>query len=200
MHQPSCPQSSVSLDAPATISSILLADSMGKSFPQNDALWKVITMAGSNYYYASELIAGQLLDISRFPKVFTLLGSNLIKSWNNKQLLKEVVQHFVETVAAVNPLARIFIGSIIPHLRAKQQTLDHLKEFNWATRKKIAKLCKKGFTVECIHIHKLFLNDDGSLKAIACWYVPDNYHVSNYGACIIRKQFLEASGLIPKIQ
>ena len=71
-------------------------------------------MAGSNYYYASGLIAGQLLDISRFPQVFTLLGSNLLKSWNNKQLLKEAVQDFVETVTAANPFARIFIGSIIP--------------------------------------------------------------------------------------
>ena len=110
MHQPSCPQSSVSLDAPAAVSSILLADSIGKSFPQNNALMKVITMASSNYYYASGLIAGQLLDILRFPQVFTLLGWNLLKSWNNKQLLKETVQEFVETVTAVNPLARIFIG------------------------------------------------------------------------------------------
>ena len=114
MHQPSCPQSSVNLDAPAAVSSILLADSMEKSFPQNDALMKVIRMAGSNYYYASGLIAGQLLDILRFPEVFTLLGLNLLKSWNNKQLLKEAVQEFVETVVAVNPLARIFIGSFIP--------------------------------------------------------------------------------------
>ena len=137
--QHSCPQSSVSLDAPAVVSSILLVDSMGKSFPQNDVLKKVVTMASSNYYYASGLIAGQLLDIPRFPQVFTLLGSNLLKSWNNKQLLKEVVQDFVETVAAANPLARIFIGCIIPWPGAKQQTLDCLKEFNWATRKKITK-------------------------------------------------------------
>ena len=80
MHQPSCPQLSVSPDAPAAVSSILLADSMGKSFPQNDVLMKVIMMAGSNYYYASGLIAGQLLDISRFPEVFTLLRSNLLKA------------------------------------------------------------------------------------------------------------------------
>ena len=200
MHQPSCPQSPVSLDAPAAVSSILLADSMGKSFPQNDALMKVITTAGSNYYYASGLITGQLLDISRFPQVFTLLGSNLLQSWNNKQLLKEAVQEFVETVAAANPLVRIFIGSIIPCPGAKQQTLDHLKEFNWATRKKIAKLCKKGFAVEYINIHKLFLNDDVSFKAIACWYAPDNYHISNYRVYFICKQFLEASGLIPEIQ
>ena len=164
MHQPSCPQSSVSLDAPAAVSSILLADSMGKSFPQNDEIIKVITMAGSNNYYASGLIAGQLLDILRFPQVFTLLGSNLLKSWNNKQLLKEAVQEF----AAVNPLARIFIGSIIPHPGVKQQTLNHLNKFNWAIRKKIAKLYKKGFAVEYINIHKVFLNDDGSFKAIAC--------------------------------
>ena len=59
-------------------------------------------------------LQGQLLDISRFPQVFTLLGLNLLKSWNNKQLLKEAVQEFVETVATVNPLARIFISSIIP--------------------------------------------------------------------------------------
>ena len=120
-------------------------------------------MAGYNYYYASGLIAGQLLDISRFPKVFTLLSSNLLKSWNNKQLLKEAVQDFVETLTAANPLARIFIGSIIPHPGAKQQTLDHLKKFNWAMRKKITKLAKKGFAVEYINVHKLFLNKDGSL-------------------------------------
>ena len=65
-------------------------------------------MAGSNYYYASGLIAGQLLDISRFPQDFILLGLNLLKSWNNKQLLKEAVQDFVETVAAANPLTRIY--------------------------------------------------------------------------------------------
>ena len=189
----------MSPDAPATVSSILLTDSMGKSFPQNDALMKVVIVAGSNYYYASGLIAGQLLDISRFPQVFTLLRLNLFKSCNNKQLLKEAVQDFIETVAAANPLARIFIGSIIPHLGAKQQTLNHLQEFNWATHKKITKLCKRGFTVEYINVHKLFLNDDGSFKAIAHWYVPDNYHVSNYGAYFICKQFLEASGLIPKL-
>ena len=145
MHQPSCPQSSVSPDAPAAVNSILLTDLMGKSSPQDNALMKVITMASSNYYYASGLIVGQLLDISRFPQVFTLLGLNLLKSWNNKQLLKEAVQDFVETVAVANPLARIFISSIIPHPGAKQQTLGHLKEFNWATRKKITKLCKKEF-------------------------------------------------------
>ena len=200
IRRPSCPQFSVSLDAPAAVSSILLADLMGKSFSQNDALIKVITMDGSNYYCASGLIAGQLLDISRFPQVFTLLGSNLLKSWNNKQLLKEAVQEFVETVAAVNPLARIFIGSIIPHPGAKQQTLNHLKEFNSATRKKIAKLCKKGFAVEYINIHKLFLNEDGSFKAITCWCAPDNYNLSNYRAHFICKQFLEPSGLIPKLQ
>ena len=78
MHQPSCPQLSMSLDAPAAVSSILLADLMEKSFPQNDASMKVIMKASSKYYYASELIAGQLLDISRFPQVFTLLESNLL--------------------------------------------------------------------------------------------------------------------------
>ena len=103
MHQPTCPQTSVSPDAPAVVSSVLLADSMGKSFPQNDMLIKAITVAISNYYYASGLIVRQLLDISRFPQVFTLLRSNLLKSWNNKQLLKETVQDFVETDAAANP-------------------------------------------------------------------------------------------------
>ena len=142
MHQPSCPQSLVSLDAPAAVSSM-----------------KVITIASPN---ASGLNAGQLLDISRFPQVFTLLGSYLLKSWNNKQLLKEAVQEFVDTVVAANPLARIFVGSIIPQPGAKQQTLDHVKEFNRATRKKITKLCKKGFTVEYINVHKFILNDDGS--------------------------------------
>ena len=109
MHQPSCPQSSVSPDTPAVVSSILLADSIGKSFPQNDALMKVITMASS-----------------------------------------------------------------------KQQTLDCLKEFNWATWKKITKLCKKSFAEEYINVHKLFLNKDSSFKAIAHWYAPDNYNVLNY--------------------
>ena len=144
MQQSSCSQLSVSLDAPAAVSSILLADSMEKSFPQNDVLMKVITMTSSNNYYASGLIARQLLDISRFPQDFTLLRSNLLKSWNNKKLLKEAVQDFIETVATTNPLARIFIGSIIPQPGPKQQTPSHLKEFNWAIRKKIAKLCKKG--------------------------------------------------------
>ena len=118
MHQPSCPQTSVSQDAPAAVSSVLLTDSMGKSFLQNNTPMKAITMAGSNYY-ASGLIVGQLLDISRFPQVFTLLGSNLLKSWNNKQLLKKAVQDFVETVAAANLLVGIFISSIIPHPGAK---------------------------------------------------------------------------------
>ena len=199
MHQPSCPKTLVSPDAPAVVSSVLLAGSMGKSFPQNDTLMKVITTAGSNYYYASGLIAGQLLDVSRFPQVFTLLRSNLLKSWNNKQLLKEAVQEFVETVAAANPLARIFISSIFPHPGVKQQTLDCLKEFNKATRKKITKLSKRGFAVEYINVHKLFLNEDGSFKAIAHWYTPDNYQVSYYSAYFICKQFLEASGLISKL-
>ena len=114
--------------------------------------------------------------------------------------MKEAVQEFVETVAAANPLARIFISSIIPHSGVKQQTLNHLKEFNWATRKKITKLCKKGFAVEYINFHKLFLNEDSSFKAIAHWYAPDNYHMSNYGVYFICEQFLEASGLIPKLQ
>ena len=166
VHQAASPQLFVSLDAPPAVSSILLVDSMGKSFPQNYALMKVITMSGSNYYYTYGLIAGQLLDISRFPQVFMLLGSNLLKLWNNKHLLKEAVQDFIETVTAANPLAMIFIGSIIPQLGVKQQTLDHLKEFNWATQKKISKLSKRGFTVEYINVHKLFLNNDGSFKAI----------------------------------
>ena len=184
VHQPSCPLLSVSPDTQATVSSILLADSMGKSFPQNNALMKVVTMASSNYYYASGLIVGQLLDISRFPQVFTLLGLNLLKSWNNKQLLKEAMQNIVENVAAANSLARIFIGSIIPHLGAKQQTLNHLKEFNWATRKTITKLCKKSFTEEYINIHKLFLNDDGSLKVRSSWRPVASYlKSSRIGNC-----------------
>ena len=121
----------MSLDTPAAVSSILLADSMGKSFPQNDVLMKVFTMASSNYYYALGLIVGQLR--TRHIKIsssFTMLGLNLLKSWNNKQLLKGAVQDFIETVVAANPLARIFIGSIIPHLGVKQQTFNCLKEFN----------------------------------------------------------------------
>ena len=174
MHQSSCPQSSVSPDAPVAVSSVLPADSMGKSFPQNDVLMKVITMASSNNYYASGLIVGQLVDIPRFPQVFTLLSSNLLKSWNNKQLLKEAVQDFVETVAASNPLARIFIGSIILCPGMKQQTLD------WATRKKITKLSKKGFAVEYINIHKLFLNEGSSFKAIVHWYALENRHIAKH--------------------
>ena len=157
--------------------------------PQNDALMRVVTMARCNYYYASGLIVGQLLGILRFHQIFTLLGSKLLKSWNNKHLHKEAVQDFVKTVAAANPLARIFISSIIPHLGAKQQTLYRLKEFNWATRKKITKLCKRGFTVEYINLHKLFLNDNGLFKAIAHWYTPDNYHVSNYGVYVFASNF-----------
>ena len=200
MHQLSSPQLLIAPNPPAAVSSILLADFMGKSFPQNDALMKVVTMAGSNYYHASGLMAGKLLDISWFPQVFTLLGSYLLKSWNTKQLLKEVMQDFVETIFAANPLARAFIGSIIPRPGTKQNTLDQLKLFNWATRKNIAELCKKEFTVEYINLHKLFLNDDGSFKAIARWYSPDNYHISNYRNYFIHKQFLEASGIIPKLE
>ena len=66
-------------------------------------------------------------------------------------------------------------------------------------RKKITKLSKKGFAVEYINVHKLFLNEDSSFKAILCWYTPDNYHILNYRAYFIRKQFLEASGLIAKL-
>ena len=103
LHQPVGPQCSVSPKDPAAVNTILLADSMGKSFPQNDNLIKVIMMAGSNYYYASGLIASQLLDISHFHQVFTLLGSNLLKSWNTTSLLKAAVQEFVEVVYTVNP-------------------------------------------------------------------------------------------------
>ena len=60
-------------------------------------------------------------------------------------------------------------------------------------------MAKRGFAVKAINVHKLFLNDDGSFKAIAHWYAPDNYHVSIYGAYFICKQFLEASGLISKL-
>ena len=88
---------------PAAVNTILLADSMGKSFLQNDSLIKVITMAGSNYYYASGLIASNLLDISHFHQVFTLLGSNLLKSLNTTSLLKAAVQEFVKVVHAANP-------------------------------------------------------------------------------------------------
>ena len=156
-------------------------------------------MAGSNYYYASGLIAGNLLDISHFHQVFTLLGSNLLKSWNTTSLLKAAVQEFVEVVHAANPLARVFlIGFIIPHAGTKQSTLDHLKSFNWATRKKVAKLVKQGYAVEYVNLHTLFLNEDGLFKAIARWYSPDQYHVSNYGAYFICRQFLQASGIIAK--
>ena len=157
-------------------------------------------MEGSNYYYASGLIAGQLLDISHFHQVFTLLGSNLSKSWNTTTLLKAAVQEFIEAVYVASPLARVFIGSIIPWPEAKQSTLDRLKSFNWATRKRIAKLTKQGYAVEYVSLHTLFLNDDGSFKAIARWYAPDNYHVSNYGAYFICKQFLEASGVLLKLE
>ena len=130
-------------------------------------------MAGSNYYYASGLIASYLLDMSHFHQVFTLLGSNLLKSWNTTSLLKAAVQEFIKVVDAVNPLERVFIGSIIPHSRAKQSTLDHLKSFNWATRKKVAKLVKQGYAVEYVSLHTLFLNEDGLFKAIARWYLSD---------------------------
>ena len=58
----------------------------------------------------------------------------------------------------------------------------------------MTKLAKRGFAVEYINVHKLFLNDDGSFKAIVHWYASDNYHVLNYGAYFIHKQFMEASG------
>ena len=73
-----------------------------------------------------------------------------------------MVQDFVKTVATANPLVCIFIGSIIPGLGAKQHTLDCLKSFNWATRKKIAKLCKKGYMVEYVNLHKLSMMMDHS--------------------------------------
>ena len=54
--------------------------------------------------------------------------------------------------------------------------------------------------MEYVSLHTLFLKDDGSFKAIASWYLPDNYHISNYGAYFICKQFLEASGVLPKLE
>ena len=110
LHQPVGPQCLVSPKAPVAVNTILLADFMGKSFPQNDNLIKVVMMAGSNYYYASGLLTGQLLNISHFHQVFTLLGSNLLKSWNTTTLLKAAVQEFVEAIYAVNPLVRV-LGS-----------------------------------------------------------------------------------------
>ena len=124
LHQPVGPQCFVSPKAPAAVNTILLADLIGKSFPQTDILIKVVMMAGSDYYYASGLIASQLLDISHFHQVFILLGSNLLKSWNTTSLLKAGVQEFVEVVCAANSLARVFIGSVIPCPGAKQSTLD----------------------------------------------------------------------------
>ena len=118
------PQCFVSPKVPAVVNTILLVDSMGKSFTQTDNLIKVVTMARSNYYYASGLIAGQLFDISHFHPVFTLLGSNLLKSWNTTSLLKAAVQEFVDVVCVANPLARVFIGSIIP-------VLGQTKYFRW---------------------------------------------------------------------
>ena len=103
LHQPVGLPCFISPKVPTTFNTILLADSMGKSFPQNDNLIKVVTMAGSNYYYASGLIAGQLLDISHFHQLFTLLRSNLLKSWNTTSLLKAAVQEFIEAVYVVNP-------------------------------------------------------------------------------------------------
>ena len=194
------PQCFVAPKAPAAVNTILLADSMGKSFPQTDNLIKVVTMARSNYCYTSGLIAGQLLDISHFHQVFPLLGSNLLKSWNTTSLLKAAVQESVEVVCVANSLARVFIRSIIPHPRAKQSTLDRLKAFNWATRKKIAKIAKQGYAFEYVSLHTLFLNEDSSFKVIAKWYLPDHYHVSNYGAYFICEQFLEASGVLPKLE
>ena len=105
----------------------------------------------------------------------------------------------MEVVYAVDPLARVFIGSIIPCPGAKQSTLDRLKAFNWATRKKIAKPVKQGYAVEYVSPCTLFLNEDGSFKAIARWYSPDNYHMSNYWVYFIHKQFLEARGVLPKL-
>ena len=156
-------------------------------------------MVGSNYYNASGLIASNLLDISHFHQVFTLYGSNLLKSWNTASLLKAAVQEFIKVVHAVNPLAGVFIGSIILCPRTKQSTLNHLKSFNWATKKKVEKLVKQGYTVEYVNLHTLFLNEDGSFKAIARWYLPDQYHVSNYGVYFISRQFLQASGIIAKL-
>ena len=98
----------VSPKAPAAVNTILLVDSMGKPFPQTDNLIKVVMMAGSNYYYTSGLIASQLLDISHFHQDATLLGSNLLKSWNTTSLLKAAMQEFVKVVCAANPLARVF--------------------------------------------------------------------------------------------
>ena len=165
---------------------------MGKSFPQNNNLIKVITMAGSNYYYAYSLIASQLLDIACFHQIFMLLGSNLLKSWNTTTFLKAAVQEFMEAVYAGNLLARVFIGSIIPCPGVKQSTLDRLKSFNWATK-------KQGYAVKYVSLHTLFLNEDGAFKAIDRWYSLDNYHVSNYRAYFKCKQLLEASGVLPKL-
>ena len=124
LHHPVGLSCSVSPNAPAAVNTILLADSMGKSFLQNNSLIKVITMAGSNYYYALGLIASNSLDISCFHQVFTLLGSNLLKSWNTTSLLKAAVQEFIKVVHATDPLARVFIGSIIPCPGANKSTLD----------------------------------------------------------------------------
>ena len=101
LYQPVGPQCLVSPKAPAAVNTILLVDSMGKSFPQNDNLIKVVTVVGSNYY-ASGLIVSQLLDISHFHQVFMLLGSNLLKPWNTTTSLKAAVQEFFEAVYTVN--------------------------------------------------------------------------------------------------
>ena len=73
-------------------------------------------MAGSNYHYASSLITSQLLDITCFHQVFTLLGSNLLKSWNTTTLLKAAVQEFMEAIYAANPLARTLLVPLYPAL------------------------------------------------------------------------------------
>ena len=61
-------------------------------------------------------------------------------------------------------------------------------------------MAKQGYAVEYVSSHTLFLNEDGSFQAIARWYLLNNYHISNCGAYFICKQFLEAGGVLPKLE
>ena len=54
------------------------------------------------------------------------------------------MQDFVETVAAANPLARIFIGSIIPMPETKQQTLEGSRSSTWSLGRKSQSCARKG--------------------------------------------------------
>lgn len=154
--------------------------------------------AGFQYWLAAGCIAGRLLDLSHTTVVFSLLGSNMLKTWIDRRLYRDALKEFVNVIWDVNPFVQIFLGSVIPRPGASPETLLKVKHFNWEARTIAKKLSSQGKTVRTVPIHSLFLNEDFTFKDVKRWFAPDQFHISNYAAYFVRRMFLETAHLLPQ--